>query len=42
MFSHLGPVGYPELVARFADLFLQVEGAEAAAITARFRAALAS
>jgi nanoRNase/pAp phosphatase (c-di-AMP/oligoRNAs hydrolase) len=28
MFSHLGPVGYPELVAQFADLFLQVEGAE--------------
>jgi nanoRNase/pAp phosphatase (c-di-AMP/oligoRNAs hydrolase) len=25
---HLGPVGYPELVAQFADLFLQVEGAE--------------
>src|SRR5207237_382654 len=28
LFSHLGPVGYPELVAQFADLFLQVEGAE--------------
>ena len=28
MFAHLGPVGYPELVAQFADLFLQVEGAE--------------
>jgi nanoRNase/pAp phosphatase (c-di-AMP/oligoRNAs hydrolase) len=28
MFTHLGPVGYPELVAQFADLFLQVEGAE--------------
>ena len=28
MFSHLGPVGYPELIAQFADLFLQVEGAE--------------
>jgi nanoRNase/pAp phosphatase (c-di-AMP/oligoRNAs hydrolase) len=28
MFVHLGPVGYPELVAQFADLFLQVEGAE--------------
>jgi nanoRNase/pAp phosphatase (c-di-AMP/oligoRNAs hydrolase) len=28
MFSHLGPVPYPELVAQFADLFLQVEGAE--------------
>ena len=28
LFSHLGPVGYPELVAQFADLFLQVEDAE--------------
>ena len=28
LFSHLGRVGYPELVAQFADLFLQVEGAE--------------
>jgi nanoRNase/pAp phosphatase (c-di-AMP/oligoRNAs hydrolase) len=28
MFAHLGPVGYPELVAQFAELFLQVEGAE--------------
>src|SRR5919106_2622182 len=28
LFSHLGPVGYPELVAQFADLFLQIEGAE--------------
>ncbi|HTO11712.1 MAG TPA: hypothetical protein VMQ51_09080, partial [Candidatus Binatia bacterium] len=28
MFVHLGPVGYPELVAQFADLFLQTEGAE--------------
>ena len=28
MFAHLGPVPYPELVAQFADLFLQVEGAE--------------
>ena len=28
MFSHLGPVGYPELIAQFADLFLQVEGVE--------------
>jgi nanoRNase/pAp phosphatase (c-di-AMP/oligoRNAs hydrolase) len=26
--AHVGPVGYPELVAQFADLFLQVEGAE--------------
>jgi nanoRNase/pAp phosphatase (c-di-AMP/oligoRNAs hydrolase) len=28
MFAHLGSVAYPELVAQFADLFLQVEGAE--------------
>jgi nanoRNase/pAp phosphatase (c-di-AMP/oligoRNAs hydrolase) len=28
VFIHLGPVGYPELVAQFADLFLQVEGVE--------------
>jgi len=28
LYSHLGPVGYPELIAQFADLFLQVEGAE--------------
>jgi nanoRNase/pAp phosphatase (c-di-AMP/oligoRNAs hydrolase) len=28
VFSHLGPIAYPELVAQFADLFLQVEGAE--------------
>lgn len=28
VFSHLGPVAYPELVAQFADLFLQIEGAE--------------
>jgi nanoRNase/pAp phosphatase (c-di-AMP/oligoRNAs hydrolase) len=28
MFTHLGPVGYPELIAQFADLFLQIEGAE--------------
>ena len=28
VFSHLGPVAYPELVAQFADLFLQVEGVE--------------
>jgi nanoRNase/pAp phosphatase (c-di-AMP/oligoRNAs hydrolase) len=27
LFSHLGRVGYPELVAQFADLFLQVRGA---------------
>jgi nanoRNase/pAp phosphatase (c-di-AMP/oligoRNAs hydrolase) len=28
VFSHLGAVSYPELVAQFADFFLQVEGAE--------------
>jgi nanoRNase/pAp phosphatase (c-di-AMP/oligoRNAs hydrolase) len=28
LFSHLGPAGYPELIAQFADLFLQVEGVE--------------
>ena len=28
LYTHLGRVGYPELVAQFADLFLQVEGAE--------------
>jgi nanoRNase/pAp phosphatase (c-di-AMP/oligoRNAs hydrolase) len=28
VFAHLGPVGYPELVAQFADLFLQIEGVE--------------
>ena len=28
LFTTLGPVGYPELVAQFADLFLQIEGAE--------------
>jgi nanoRNase/pAp phosphatase (c-di-AMP/oligoRNAs hydrolase) len=28
VFVHLGSVGYPELVAQFADLFLQIEGAE--------------
>jgi nanoRNase/pAp phosphatase (c-di-AMP/oligoRNAs hydrolase) len=28
VFSHLGGVAYPELVAQFADFFLQVEGAE--------------
>jgi nanoRNase/pAp phosphatase (c-di-AMP/oligoRNAs hydrolase) len=27
VFSHLGRIGYPELVAQFADLFLQVRGA---------------
>jgi nanoRNase/pAp phosphatase (c-di-AMP/oligoRNAs hydrolase) len=28
VFTHLGAVAYPELVAQFADFFLQVEGAE--------------
>ena len=28
LYSHLGTVGYPELIAQFADLFLQVEGVE--------------
>jgi nanoRNase/pAp phosphatase (c-di-AMP/oligoRNAs hydrolase) len=28
LFTHLGPVPYPELVAQFADLFLQVEEVE--------------
>ena len=28
VFAHLGAVAYPELVAQFADFFLQVEGAE--------------
>src|SRR5439155_1351460 len=28
VFSHLGPVAYPELVAQFAEFFLQIEGAE--------------
>jgi nanoRNase/pAp phosphatase (c-di-AMP/oligoRNAs hydrolase) len=28
VYAHLGPVAYPELVAQFADFFLQVEGAE--------------
>ena len=28
IFVHLGAVGYPELIAQFADLFLQVEGVE--------------
>ena len=28
IFAHLGPVAYPELIAQFADFFLQVEGAE--------------
>jgi nanoRNase/pAp phosphatase (c-di-AMP/oligoRNAs hydrolase) len=28
VFAHLGPVAYPELIAQFADFFLQVEGVE--------------
>src|SRR5438034_1213158 len=28
VFSHLGPVAYPELVAQFAEFFLQIEAAE--------------
>jgi len=28
VFAHLGAVAYPELIAQFADFFLQVEGAE--------------
>jgi len=28
VFTHLGPAAYPELVAQFADFFLQVEGVE--------------
>jgi hypothetical protein len=28
LFAHVGPVDYRELVPQFADLFLQVEGAE--------------
>jgi nanoRNase/pAp phosphatase (c-di-AMP/oligoRNAs hydrolase) len=30
---HVGPVGYPELVAQFADLFLQMQGAEWAVVS---------
>lgn len=33
VFVHLGAVGYPELVAQFADLFLQVEGVEWAVVS---------
>ena len=36
MFVHLGPVAYPELVAQFADLFLQVEGAEWSVVSGSF------
>ena len=33
VFTHLGAVAYPELVAQFADFFLQVEGAEWAVVS---------
>jgi len=35
MFVHLGSVGYPELVAQFADFLLQVEGAEWSVVSGR-------
>ena len=35
MFVHLGPVGYPELVAQFADFLLQVESAEWSVVSGR-------
>ena len=35
MLVHLGVVGYPELVAQFADLLLQVEGAEWSVVSGR-------
>jgi nanoRNase/pAp phosphatase (c-di-AMP/oligoRNAs hydrolase) len=35
MFVHLGAVGYPELVAQFADFLLQVEGAEWSVVSGR-------
>jgi nanoRNase/pAp phosphatase (c-di-AMP/oligoRNAs hydrolase) len=35
MLVHLGPVGYPELVAQFADFLLQVEGAEWSVVSGR-------
>jgi nanoRNase/pAp phosphatase (c-di-AMP/oligoRNAs hydrolase) len=35
MFVHLGAVTYPELVAQFADLFLQTEGAEWSVVSGR-------
>jgi len=40
MLVHLGQVGYPELVAQFADLFLQVEGAEWSVVSGRVGAEL--
>ena len=33
VFTHLGAVAYPELVAQFADFFLQVEGVEWAVVS---------
>jgi nanoRNase/pAp phosphatase (c-di-AMP/oligoRNAs hydrolase) len=35
MFVHLGAVGYPELIAQFADFLLQVEGAEWSVVSGR-------
>jgi nanoRNase/pAp phosphatase (c-di-AMP/oligoRNAs hydrolase) len=35
MFVHLGVVGYPELVAQFADFLLQVEGADWSVVSGR-------
>ena len=40
MLVHLGAVGYPELVAQFADLLLQVEGAEWSVVSGRIGAEL--
>ena len=39
MLVHLGVVGYPELVAQFADLLLQVEGAEWSVVSGRIGSA---
>jgi nanoRNase/pAp phosphatase (c-di-AMP/oligoRNAs hydrolase) len=38
--SHLGRVGYPELVAQFADLFLQVRGARWSVVSGTVRGEL--
>lgn len=40
VFSHLGAVAYPELVAQFADLFLQIEGAEWSVVSGTVNGAL--
>ena len=40
MFVHLGRVAYPELVAQFADVLLQVEGAEWSVVSGRVNAEL--